>query len=123
MIDNEAIGLRIRQEREKLKLSRQELAELVELSEYYIGQIERGERQMSLAVLVSIAKCLHLSLDYIVWGNRLNDTYWQESLTTYEARHQNFEELSVLFNRCNNFEQELILKIVKTILPYLQNNN
>ena len=67
-IDNIAIGKRIREEREKLELSREEFAEIVELSDYYIGQLERGERQMSLPVLVNIADCLHISLDYLIFG-------------------------------------------------------
>ncbi len=47
-IDNKGIGERLRQEREELGLTREKFAEIVELSPLYIGQLERGERQMSL---------------------------------------------------------------------------
>ena len=48
ILDNEAIGNRIRQGREALGLTRDQLAELLGISSYYLGQLERGERQMSL---------------------------------------------------------------------------
>ncbi|MGB9839825.1 helix-turn-helix domain-containing protein, partial [Thermovenabulum sp.] len=37
--DLKSIGKRIREEREKFGLSREEFAEIVGLSDYYIGQI------------------------------------------------------------------------------------
>lgn len=119
MLNYKEIGQRIRSEREKLKLSRQELAELVSLSDYYIGQIERGERQMSLNVLVNLANCLHLSLDYIIYGNKDDLKYIQEDLTAYET--DSSYELKDLINRCSEHEKELIIKLIKTLLPYLRN--
>lgn len=122
MLNNKDIGQRIRKERERLKLSRQELAELVFLSDYYIGQLERGERQMSLNVLVNLASCLHLSLDYLIFGNKNDLSYIQEDLATYEINSNYYDkELKELFNRCSEPEKELIVKLIKTILPYLQN--
>ncbi len=44
-LDLRAIGNKIRLEREMLNLSREKLAEITELSPFYIGQIERGERK------------------------------------------------------------------------------
>lgn len=122
MIDIKALGQRVRQAREMLGLSRQEFAELVALSEYYIGQIERGERQMSLAVLADIATCLHLSTDYIVFGIEDNHGYVQEDYLVYKVREENVKliELNDLFYRCSAKEQELIIKLVKTIIPYLE---
>ena len=61
VIDTAAIGQRIREERKKLNLTREELAEILGLSDYYVGQLERGERQMSLPVLIRIVSCLHVS--------------------------------------------------------------
>lgn len=121
MINNEAMGLRIRQAREALELSRQQLAELVALSEYYIGQIERGERQMSLAVLVNIASCLHLSIDYIIFGSPHNLEYIQENSIEYATNKNDLlGEINGLVSRCSFQEQELILKLIKTIMPYLK---
>ncbi len=121
MLDNKAIGQRIRQERERLGLSRQEFAELIALSDYYIGQLERGERQMSLNVLVNIADSLHLSLDYLIYAANNYDSHQvQEDSATYAVAENNrSRELNTLFNRCSTTEQELIIKLIKTLLPYL----
>ena len=63
------IGTRIRREREKLGLSREKFAEIVGLSTYYIGQIERGDRNMSLETLFRISESLNVSTDYILKGD------------------------------------------------------
>ena len=67
-VNNQAIGERIRDEREKLRLTREEFAEMLELSPLYIGQLERGERQMSLNTLVKVSDYLHIPTDYLIYG-------------------------------------------------------
>lgn len=120
-IDNKAIGQRVRQEREKLGLSREEFAEILGLSDYYIGQLERGERQMSLPVLVRVSNCLHVSLDYLVFGiishnidavNNIHDT----CETGNAVQHK---EINRLLNKCSPKELELFKKLIKTVLPYI----
>jgi len=126
-IDNKAVGQRIRKEREKLGLSRQEFAEIIDLSDYYVGQLERGERQMSLPVLVKVANCLHVSLDYLIFGifgktsgnayfvNEMHNVYG-----TYDCNKN--KEIYNLLNKCSPKELELIKKLIKTILPYMNKN-
>ena len=120
-IDNKAIGQRIRDEREKLGLSREEFAEIVGLSDYYIGQLERGERQMSLPVLVKVSTCLHISLDYLVFGitsgniKSVNEPH--SNIGTYNTFSD--DEIGSLLNKCSAKESELFKKLIKTILPYL----
>ncbi|NLU50753.1 MAG: helix-turn-helix transcriptional regulator [Syntrophomonadaceae bacterium] len=120
-VDNKAIGQRIRQEREKLLLSRGEFAGIIGLSEYYIGQLERGERQMSLSVLVKIANCLHVSLDYLIYGEIAHDAcYVHDACNTYKGSDSNKEtEITVLLKKCSPKELDLIRKLIKTILPYI----
>lgn len=121
-IDNVSIGKRIREEREKLGLSREELAELTELSNYYIGQLERGERQMSLPVLVNIARCLHLSLDYLVLGKKADADRLYETGSSYQAGDSSKDrEILSLLDKCSPKELVLIKKLIKTVLPYLEN--
>ncbi len=105
VLDNESIGNRIRQGREAMELTRDQLAELLGISSYYLGQLERGERQMSLPVLVKISEKLHVSLDYLVLGK---DSYEQQNTTEIEA----------LLKKCSQKELELVKKLVKTVLPY-----
>lgn len=56
------IGQRIRAIREKNKISREALAAKAEMDANYLGQIERGERNASLSILVSIAEAMNISL-------------------------------------------------------------
>ncbi|SHE69042.1 DNA-binding transcriptional regulator, XRE-family HTH domain [Caldanaerobius fijiensis DSM 17918] len=121
-IDNKIIGQRIRREREKLELTREELAEIVGLSDYYIGQLERGERQMSLSVMVKIANCLHVSLDYLIFGKTPFESYYaHDAHGVYDACGGNKDpEINSLLNKCSPKELELIKKIIKVILPYIQ---
>ena len=120
-IDLKSIGQRIRREREILGLSREEFAEIVGLSDYYVGQLERGERQMSLTVLVKIADCLHISLDYIIFGKDLNNIFYvHESNNIYGSSYlKKYKEIHTLLNKCSERELELFEKLIKTLLPYI----
>ncbi len=121
-IDNKNIGQRMRREREKLGLSREELAEIIGLSDYYVGQLERGERQMSLPVFVKVAGCLHVSLDYLVWSkDSHNDKYIRDEGAAYEIfqNDKDSEEINELIGKLSTKEIELIKKVIKTIIPYL----
>lgn len=111
-IDNKAIGQRIREEREKFGLSREEFAEILGLSDYYIGQLERGERQMSLPVLVKIVNSLHISLDYLIFGKTSDDVCDSNKDT----------EINNLLNKCSPKELDIVKKLIRTILPYLSKN-
>lgn len=121
-IDNTAIGRRIREERQKLGLSREEFAEILELSDYYIGQLERGERRMSLSVLVNIVNCLHVSIDYLILGKATeNIDYFNETCNfCYNCNFVKDTELFELINKCSSNELEIIKKLIKTLLPYLK---
>ena len=51
-------GLEIKRRRLDLGLSQEELAYICDLHRTYIGSVERGERNVSLLNIVSIAKAL-----------------------------------------------------------------
>lgn len=122
IINNKAIGQKIREEREKLGLSRKEFAEIIGLSDYYVGQLERGERRMSLPVLVKISNCLHTSLDCLIFEETSNAYYAHDARSSYSCDNNNNIEINSLLNKCSPKELELIKKLIKTILPYLQKN-
>lgn len=133
-IDTRAIGRRLRNEREKLGLSRESFAELVGLSSYYVGQLERGERQMSLPVIIKISDCLRISLDYLVKGNINYHSKYNAQEVKGTIKHITKEslgyadqygigenaEIKMLLDKCSPKELELINKLIKTILPYLK---
>ncbi|QQY79832.1 DNA-binding XRE family transcriptional regulator [Keratinibaculum paraultunense] len=123
-LDFKNIGAKIRLERENLNLTREKLAELLDLSPYYIGQIERGERKMSVETLVNISKILHVSIDYLLDNSCEIDNKYvvSESFDQYKL-NENDDELKELFSilkRCSKEEISLITDLVKLILPYIK---
>jgi transcriptional regulator with XRE-family HTH domain len=55
---NKEIGINIRQYRAKRKMSQEDLALEADLHRAYIGQIERGEKNIGVQNLEKIAKAL-----------------------------------------------------------------
>src|SRR5699024_3011088 len=61
-----ALGARIKNKRLEQNLTQEQLAEKVELSAVYIGQIERGERKMTIDTLVKLANSLNSSIEELL---------------------------------------------------------
>lgn len=105
-IDYVKVGNRLRVERENLNMTREELAELIGISPYFLGQIERGERNMSIKTLTSLSQCLHISIDYLFYGP---DSIW----------NGNADDLYSLLRRCSEKEINIFKAIIKVLLPHL----
>ena len=67
-IDYKEIGNRIRVARIASNLTREEAAERCGVTSSYYGNLERGDRRMSLDTLVRVSEGLDLSLDLLVYG-------------------------------------------------------
>ncbi|NSW81685.1 MAG: helix-turn-helix transcriptional regulator [Syntrophothermus sp.] len=119
-LDLKALGRRIREQRQKLGLSRSQLAEIIGVSDYYVGQLERGERVMSLAVFMKVVFCLRVSPDYLLTGAQNDDilSVSDPGHTHYFASSKPDPELTELLARCSSQELELIKEIVKLLLAY-----
>jgi transcriptional regulator with XRE-family HTH domain len=63
---NDEVGFNIRRIREERGLSQEELATLAGLHRAYIGQIERGEKNIGLKNLEKIAKTLDVDIRVLV---------------------------------------------------------
>ena len=63
---NEEVGFNIRRIREERGLSQEELAALAGLHRAYVGQIERGEKNIGLKNLEKIAKALGVDIRVLV---------------------------------------------------------
>ena len=104
-VDYSEVGDRIRSEREKFNISREKFAELLDLSPFFVGQIERGERNMSINTLINASECLHVSIDYLIFG---------EIQKTEE--NNSFQSL---ISKCSPKEVKVIEEIAKIILPHI----
>ena len=63
---NSEVGFNIRRIREKRGLSQEKLAALAGLHRAYVGQIERGEKNIGLKNLEKIAKALEVPVRFLV---------------------------------------------------------
>ena len=107
-MDYVRLGQRIREERLKLGLTQARLAEDVDISEAYVGQIERGERNLALDTLVRLANRLGASVDYL-----LKDSVGDSDDNIVSQFRQLIENKSM--------EHKLmVIDVVKTILSHLE---
>ncbi len=63
-----SLGKRIRQKREALKLTQDDLAKNLGLTSQYISIIEQDKRSPSLSALLKLAEELGVTIDYLVSG-------------------------------------------------------
>ena len=69
-IDKANIGNRIRRQREKLSLTREEFAEQIEISPRFLAEIESGTKGMSAETLSKICEKTDISADYLLLGRQ-----------------------------------------------------
>ena len=62
------IGARIRKQREYMGLTREQLAEKIEVTPKFCSDIELGVKGMSVLTLCRLSQVLRLSTDYILFG-------------------------------------------------------
>lgn len=60
------LGQKIYRLRREMKLSREKFAELAEINDYYLGEIERGEKKASLDILFKISAKLGLEINELL---------------------------------------------------------
>lgn len=98
------IGERIRKIREDLKMNRERFSEMIDISDVFLGQIERGERSLSTKTLVKIVKFTGVSADFILFGN-------EESNTT-------LSKINRILNKCSEDLLNYIYDLIHTTFNY-----
>lgn len=109
-MDYIALGQRIREERLKLNLTQEKLAEDVGLSTTYIGQIERGERSLTLGKLVMLVNRFGITVDYLL------------SDSVVPAEENQYKLWSQLMDGRTEEEKRLAINMVKLMFGYLDEN-
>ena len=61
-----ALGARIKNKRLEKNLTQEQLAEKVDLSAVYIGQIEQNKKKMTIQTLVKLANVLETSIEELL---------------------------------------------------------
>lgn len=108
-MDYTTLGNNIREERINQNMTQRELAYYAHVTPAYIGQIERGERNVSLDVLVQIANSLNTSVDCLVEFT-YNNTLKKNGL---------YRELLKILQTHSANEISLIVHLAKDVSAFL----
>lgn len=65
------MGNRIKEQRKKLKLTRESFSEKINISPQFLSDIENGKKGMSIETLYKICNTFNISADYLLFGNLL----------------------------------------------------
>lgn len=68
LIDNKAVGRRLRLRRDALGITRDKLAEAIDVTPKVVQDIEYGNKGMSTETLARLSEVLGLTTDYILKG-------------------------------------------------------
>lgn len=109
-MDYKRLGDRIRAERLKLHLTQAALAEAIEISDTYMGAIERGERSLTLDTLVRLVNRLGVTIDYMladsVSDNDPNILEQFRQITDHQPLNRKKLAISILRTIFSHFENE-----------------
>lgn len=104
-MNRKTLGKRIREERLRIGLTQEQIAEYIDVSTTYIGFIERGERSVTLEKLTLLAECFHVSIDSLLR---------EVSENTYDQKL--FEELNFLWDTASAEDRNLIVSVSRVIV-------
>lgn len=110
-MDYTILGRRIREERLRLNLTQEKLAEDINISTAYLGQIERGERHITLDKLIPLAERLSVSVDFLL------------SDYIVPVNDNSLALLSQLLDGRTTFEKSLAVDMIKLIFSHLDTMN
>lgn len=97
-----ALGHRLRQQRNRMGLTREQFAELADIGVGYYGQIEVGTSQMSIDTLIKVSRTSRLSMEYILFGE--------------EDQPADQSALQAMLDRCSPRELRLAEKVLQLFL-------
>ena len=106
----EFLGKRIREERLKMNLTQEKLAESIDVTDAFIGQIERGERSLSIDTLIKISKRLNVTIDYLL----------KDSIGLNNDSFVN--QINQLMNGRNIKQKQMALDVIKVMFSHLDDN-
>lgn len=109
---NKEIGMRIRDHREFLNYTREQLSEKSDISTQFLADIENGRKSMTARTLRNLSNALSLSADYILNGSLA------QSDRTYET-----EQLMLLLEGFTPYQKECAVEILKAYAKALSHDS
>ena len=105
-MDYKRLGERIREERLRLNLTQAQLAEAVDISDTYMGAIERGERSLTLDTLVRLVNRLGVTDDYLL----------TDSVSDSDANIM--EQVKQIMDQQPLAHKQMAINVLRTIFTY-----
>lgn len=97
------IGDMIREGRERLHLTQEQMAEKVQVNLTHYGNIERGTNNPSMPLFLQIVKILNISVDAYLYPER----YYTDDIT---------QQIIRLLSQCSEKERKIILANIHTLI-------
>lgn len=109
-VDYEEIGARVRAARIMQKMTQEEAAERCDITSSYYGNIERGDKKMSVETLIKIAKGLNVSTDELLFG---------EAAAEHTEMSEFLKEVQRTVNQQQFPKYLTIMKVIASIIDRL----
>ena len=108
-MDYKGLGELIREERLRLHLTQAQLAEDVDISDTYMGAIERGERSLTLDTLVRLVNRLGVTVDYLL-ADSVSDS--DDNI---------MEQFKQIIDQQPLERKQMAINVLRTIFSYFEN--
>lgn len=108
-MDYKRLGKRIREERLRLKLTQAQLAEDIDISDTYMGAIERGERSLTLDTLVRLVNRLGVTIDYML------------SDAVSDSDSNIMEQMKQIMDGQPLERKQMAVNVLRTLFSYFEN--
>ncbi len=109
-MDYKRLGKRIREERQRLNLTQAQLAESIDISDTYMGAIERGELSLTLDTLVRLVNRLGVTVDYML----------SDSVSDNDSNIMN--QFKQIIDRQPLERKQMAVNVLRTIFSYFEND-
>lgn len=109
-LNKKLLGKRIKEARNKKGLTQENLAELINVSSFYISRLESGGKSPSVETLIKLSNTLDVSADYLLSNNVYTSIVYLKG------------DLATLLNDCSTNDMNLILTVVEAILEHNKNS-
>ena len=99
--DWKGLGNRVKSYREQIGITKEKFAEMINRTENYLSELEKGNRSCSVHTLHQIAIALRLPVDKLLYGDNMEK---KRESTNKEILHE-------IINRCNEEKIPVILQL------------
>ena len=110
-MDYKRLGKRIREERVRLNLTQAQLAVAIDISDTYMGAIERGERSLTLDTLVRLVNGLGVTVDYML----------SDSVSDNDSNIM--EQFKQIMDGQPLERKQMAVNVLRTIFSYFETND